>query len=124
MLAYVSLGIGLCNILVGFVFFLTWVELHERIKNSPTLQEDFQAAVRRLMLSVGFFGVPILAYLFAGNKRSAKIPETYALVWGVGCALSLLILIEGLITLIRHTNREKKVGSHRYRRGAWTLPRR
>ena len=58
MLAYISLGIGLCNILVGFVFFLTWIELHERIKNSPTLQEDFQAAVRRLMISVGFLAFP------------------------------------------------------------------
>ena len=116
MLAYISLGIGLCNILVGFVLFLTWVELRKRIKNSPILQEDFQAAVRRLMISVGFFGLPILEYLFAGNKRSAKIPEAYALAWGIGCALSLLILIEGLITLIRHTNRETKIGSHRYRR--------
>ena len=116
MLAYVSLGIGLCNILVGFVFFLTWVELHERIKNSPTLQEDFQAAVRRLMISVGFFGIPILEYLFAGNKQSAKSLEGYALAWGVGCALSLLILIEGLIILIRHNNRENKMSSYRYRR--------
>src|SRR5215469_6733788 len=109
MLAYISLGIGLCNILVGFVFFLTWIELHEHIKNSPTLQEDFQAAVRRLMISIGFFGLPILEYLFAGNKQSAKIPESYALAWGAGCALSLLILIEGLITLMRHTNRERKM---------------
>jgi len=116
MLAYISLGIGLCNIPVGLVFFLSWFELRERIKNSPTLQEDFQAAVRRLMISVGFFGLPILEYLFTGNKRSAKIPEDYALAWGIGCALSLLILIEGLITLIRHTNRENKIGSYRYRR--------
>ena len=116
MLAYISLAIGLCNILAVVVFFLAWVELHERIKNSLRLQEDFQAAVRRLMISVGFFGLPILEYLFAGNKRSAKIPEAYVLAWGIGCALSLLILIEGLITLIRHTNRENKIGSYRYRR--------
>ena len=116
MLAYISLGIGLCNILVGFVLFLIWVELRERLKNSPILREDFQTAVRRLMISVGFFGLPILEYLFAGNKRSAKIPEAYALAWAIGCALSLLILIEGLITLIRHTNRETKIGSYRYRR--------
>ena len=116
MLAYASLGLGLCNMVAGIVFFLAWVELHERSKNSPTLQEDFQAAVRRLMISVGFFGLPILEYFFVGNKRSAKIPEAYALAWGIGCALSLLILIEGLITLIRHTNRETKIGSYRYRR--------
>ena len=116
MLAYISLGIGLCNIPVGFIFFLTWVELRERIKNSPTLQEDFQATVRRLMISVGFFGLPILEFLFAGNKRSAKLPDVYALAWSIGCALSLLILIEGLITLIRHANRENMIGSYRYRR--------
>jgi len=116
MLAYISLGIGLCNIPVGFIFFLTWVELRERIKNSPTLQEDFQATVRRLMISVGFFGLPILEYLFAGNKRSTKIPDVYVLAWAIGCALSLLILIEGLVTLIRHANRENMIGSYRYRR--------
>ena len=116
MLAYISFGIGLFNILVGFVFFLTWAELRERIKNSPTLQEDFQATVRRLMISIGCFGLPILKYLFAGNKRSPKIPEAYALAWGIGCALSLLILIEGLIILIRHTDRENKISLHKYRR--------
>lgn len=116
MLAYGSLGIGLCNILAGFIFVLVWFELRDDIKNNPTLQEDFQAAARRLMISVGFFGMPILEYLFAGNRQSVKIPESYALAWGVGCALSLVILIEGLITLIRHTNRERKMGSYRYRR--------
>ena len=80
MLAYISLAIGLCNILAVVVFFLAWVELHERIKNSLRLQEDFQAAVRRLMISVGFFGLPILEYLFAGNKRSAKVPEAATMV--------------------------------------------
>ena len=68
------------------------------------------------MISGGFFGVPILEYLLAGNKQSAKIPESYALAWGAGCALSLLILIGGLITLIRHAKRETKMGLHRYRR--------
>jgi hypothetical protein len=116
MLAYISLGIGLCNILAGFVFSLTWVELHHDIKNSPILQEDFQAAMRRFMISVGFFGMPILEYLLVGNKQSARIPESNALAWGVGCALSLLILIEGMITLIRHANRETKMGLHRFRR--------
>ena len=116
MIAYISLGIGLCNVLAAFVVFLTWVELHEDIKNNTTLQEDFHAAVRRLTISVGFFGMPILEYLFAGTKQSPKIPTSYALAWGVGCALSLLILIEGLITLIRHTNREQKMGSYRYKR--------
>jgi hypothetical protein len=68
------------------------------------------------MISVGFFGLPILEYLFAGNKRSTKIPDAYALAWGIGCALSLVILIEGLVTLIRYANRENMIGSYRYRR--------
>ena len=116
MLAYISLGIGLCNIVAVCVFFLAWFELHDHLKNSIALQEDFQAAVRRLMISVGFFGMPALEYLFAGDKRSAKIPESYVLAWAVGCALSLLILVHGLVTLIRHADGERKTGSHRYRR--------
>ena len=83
------------------------------LKNSAALQEDFQAAVRRLMISVGFLGIPALEYLFAGDKRSAKIPESYVLAWA---ALSLLILVHGLVTLFRHADGERKNGSHRYRR--------
>ena len=112
MLAYLSLGIGLCNIVAGFVFLLIWIEL----KNSLTLQNDLQAVMRRLIVSVGLFGIPILAYLFEDNKQSAKIPESYALAWGAACDLSLLALIERLITLIRHATREKKTSSHRYSR--------
>jgi hypothetical protein len=115
-LAYISLGIGLSNMLAAVVFLLIWVELRTQIKNSPIIREDFRAAARRLMISVGFFGFPILEYLFAGNKQSAKIIQPYALVWGAGCALSLVFLIAGLITLIQHTNREKKTGSYRYGR--------
>jgi hypothetical protein len=61
MLAYISLGIGLCNIVAVCVFFLAWFELHDHLKNSTALQADFQAAVRRLMISVGFFGMPLLS---------------------------------------------------------------
>jgi len=113
MLAYISLGIGVCNIVAVCVFFLAWFELHDHLKNSAALQEDFQAAVRRLMISVGFLGIPALEYLFAGDKRSAKIPESYVLAWA---ALSLLILVHGLVTLFRHADGERKNGSHRYRR--------
>jgi hypothetical protein len=113
MLVYIPIGIDLCNMVVGFAFLLTWIELHGQVKNSPTLQNGLQAVARRLIVSVGLFGIPILAYLFEGNKQSAKIPESYALAWGAACALSLLILIEGLITLIRHVNRENKTSSHR-----------
>ena len=116
MLAYLSLGIGLCNIVAGFVFLLAGIELHDHIKNNLTLQNRLQAVMRKLIVSVGLFGIPILVYLFEDNKQSAKIPESYALAWGAACALSLLVLIEGLITLIRHANREMKTSSHRYRR--------
>ena len=116
MLVYILLGIGFCNMFAGFVTLLTWIELHSHIKNSLTLQNGLQAVVRRLIVSVGLFGIPILAYLFEDHKKSGKIPESYAFAWGAACALSLLILIEGLITLIRHANREMKTSSHRYRR--------
>ena len=116
MLAYISIGIGLCNAAAAFVVLLTWIELHDNIKNSLTLQNGLQAVVRRLIVSVGLFGIPILAYLLEDHKQSAKIPESYALAWSAACALSLLFLIEGLIALIRHANREKKTSWHRYRR--------
>ena len=116
MLAYLSLGIGLCNMVAGFVFLLTWLELHDHIKNSRTLQNSLQTVMRRLIISGGLFGIPILAYLFEENKQSAKILGSYALTWGAACALSFLILIEGLITLIRHATREKRTSSHRYSR--------
>jgi hypothetical protein len=115
MLAYISLGIGLSNMFAGLLVLLTWIELHGHIKNSLTLQNGLQAVVRRLIVSIGLFGMPILIYLFEDNKKSTKIPESYALAWGVACALSLLFLIAGLITLIRRANREKKTSSRRYR---------
>lgn len=115
MLPYISLGIGVSNILATVVFLLIWVELHAQIRNNSILRQDFHATGRRLMISVGFFGFPILEHLFAGNKQSAKIIQPYALVWGTGCALSLVFLIAGLITF-QHTNREKKTGSYRYGR--------
>jgi len=114
MLVYISLGIGLCNIVAGFVTLLTWIELHGHVKNSLALQNGLQAVMRRLIVSVALFGIPILAYLFEDHKQSGKIPESYAFAWGAACALSLLILIEGLITLIRHARREMKTSSHTY----------
>ena len=114
MIVYISLGIGCCNVVAGFVFLLTWIELHGHTKNSLTLQNSLQAVVRRLIVSVGLFGIPILSYLFEYHNKSAKIPESYAIAWGAACALSLLILIEGLITLIRHARREMKTSSHTY----------
>lgn len=116
MLAYIALGIGVCNVVAVFLSLLTWIELHSRTENSLTLKNGLQAVVRRLIISVGVFAIPILAYLFEDHKKSAKMPESYAIAWGGACALSLLILIEGLITLIRHANREMKTSSHRYRR--------
>jgi len=114
MLAYISVGMGLCNIVVLLVFGLTWIELHGDIKANAILQEDFQAAVRRLVISVGLFVIPVLAYLFEGTKQSAKVVEPYALAWGAAYALSLLILIARIVTLTRDAKREKKM--RRYRR--------
>jgi len=134
-------GQPIANVVVNRIgVLLTWIELHDDIKNSLTLQSGLQAVVRRLAVSIGLFGIPILAYLFedhkqpanipelfgyhtqsanisklfGNHKQSVKVPESYALAWGAACALSLLILIEGLITLFRHANREKKTSSDRY----------
>ena len=108
MITYILIGIGLFNVVAVYGLILIRIELRGHIKNSLTLQNALRAAVRRLIVSLGLFGVPILVYLFEGNKRFATtMPASYALAWGAACVVSLMILIGGLITLIRHANREK-----------------
>ena len=68
MLAYMSIGIGVCNIALGLVFGLIWVDLHNQIKHSPALQEEFRTAVRRLVGSTGLFIIPMVVYLFHDTR--------------------------------------------------------
>jgi hypothetical protein len=115
MLAYISIGIAVCNIVVGLVFGLTWVYLSDEIRHSSLLQEEFRTAVRRLIVSIGIFAIPMAVYLLEA-KQSQNNAEPYAIVWGVCYVISLLILLPSLATLIRDANRERKTGLYRFRR--------
>ena len=115
MLAYISIGIAVCNIVVGLVFGLTWVYLSDEIRHSSLLQEEFRTAVRRLIVSIGIFAIPVAVYLLEA-KQSQNNAEPYAIVWGVCYVISLLILLPSLATLIRDANRERKTGLYRFRR--------
>ena len=115
MLAYISIGIAACNIVVGLVFVLTWVYLSDEIRHSSLLQEEFRTAVRRLIVSIGIFAIPVAVYLLEA-KQSQNNAEPYAIVWGVCYLVSLLILLPSLATLIRDANRERKTGLYRFRR--------
>ena len=115
MLAYISIGIAACNIVVALVFVLTWVYLSDEIRHSSLLQEEFRTAVRRLIVSFGIFAIPVAVYLLEA-KQSQNNAEPYAIVWGVCYVVSLLILLPSLATLIRDANRERKTGLYRFRR--------
>ena len=115
MLAYISIGIAACNIVVALVFVLTWVYLSDEIRHSSLLQEEFRTAVRRLIVSIGIFAIPVAVYLLEA-KQSQNNAEPYAIVWGVYYVVSLLILLPSLATLIRDANRERKTGFYRFRR--------
>ena len=105
MLAYISTGIGVCNIVLGLVFGLIWVNLHDRTTNSIALQEEFRKAVRRIVVSTGLFGVPIIVYSLSSIKKFPNEAEPYALGWQVSCVVSLLILVASLTTLLRYGKR-------------------
>jgi len=115
MLVYISIGISLCSITVCLVFGLTWAYLGHEIRHSSLLQEEFRAAVRRLIGSVGLFAIPVAVYLLDG-KQSANNAEPFAFAWGACYAVSLLMLGVDLTTLIRDANRERKTGFYRFRR--------
>jgi hypothetical protein len=115
MLAYISIGIGLCNIAVGLLFGLTWLNLYDVIRHSSLLQEEFGTVVRRLIGSIGLFVIPAAVYLL-DVKSSTNNAEPYAFVWGACYVVSLLLLAAGLTTLIRDAKRERKTGFYRFRR--------
>ena len=116
MLGYVSLAIGLCTIAVTLVFVITWLYLHDEITNSSSLQEEFHSTVRRMIVSIGIFAIPVVLYFLNPKNQSVNKAEPYAFVWVACCVGSLLFLAAGLIILIRDAKREKKTGLYRFRR--------
>jgi hypothetical protein len=116
MLAYVSIVIALCSITVCLVFGLTWAYLGHEIRHSSLLQEELRTTVRRLIGSIGIFAIPVAVYFLDDTKKSANNAEPFAFGWGACYAVSLLMLIAGIITLIRDANHERKTGFYRFRR--------
>jgi len=115
MLAYISIGIAACNIAVSLILGLTWIYLSHEIRHSSLLQEEFRTAVRRLIVSIGIFAIPVAVYLLEA-KQSQNTAESYAIAWGACYVVSLLILLPSLATLMRDANRERKTGLYRFRR--------
>ena len=75
MLAYILVAITLCSITVCLVFGLTWAYLGHEIRHSSLLQDEFAAAVRRLIATVGVFVIPVGAYFLDGTKQYANNVE-------------------------------------------------
>ena len=116
MLGYVSLAIGLCTISVTLVFVITWLYLHDEIRNSSSLQEELHSTGRWMTVSIGIFAIPVVVYFLDSRKRFVNDAEVYAFVWSACYVVSLLYLAAGLTILIRDAKREKKTGLYRFRR--------
>ena len=116
MLGYVSLAIGLCTIAVTLVFVITWLYMHDEIRNSSSLQEELHSTGRRMTVSIGIFAIPVVVYFLDSRKRLVNDAEVYAFVWSACYVVSLLYLAAGLTILIRDAKREKKTGLYRFRR--------
>lgn len=83
---------------------------------SALLKEEFGTAVRRLIGTIGIFVIPVGAYFLGGTKQYANNAEPFAFAWGFCYAVSLLILVRSLITLMRDANYERRTGFYRFRR--------
>ena len=116
MLAHVSIGIALCSVTVSLVFGLTWVYLGHEIRHSALLREEFGTAVRRLIGTTGIFVIPVGAYFLDDTKQYTNNTEPFAFAWGACYAVSLLMLVRSLITLMRDANYERRTGFYRFRR--------
>ncbi len=116
MLAHISIGIALCSITVCLVFGLTWVYLGHEIGHSALLREEFGTAVRRLIGTIGTFVIPVGAYFIDDTKQYASNAEPFGFAWGACYAVSLLMLVRSLITLMRDANYERRTGFYRFRR--------
>jgi lysylphosphatidylglycerol synthetase-like protein (DUF2156 family) len=65
---------------------------------------------------LGIFVIPVGAYFLDGTKQYANNTEPFAFAWGACYAVSLLILVRSLITLMRDANYERRTGFYRFRR--------
>src|SRR5215469_14574462 len=112
MLGYLSirnvfLAIGLCTVAAAFVCGVTWLYLYDEIRGSTALKEEFYSTIRRMIVTVGIFVIPVVVYVLDAGKRPLNNVRPYAFVW-IGCyVVSLLFLAAGLTTFIRDAKHER-----------------
>ena len=112
----VSLALCLCTVVAAFVFGSTGLYLYDAVRRSTALQQEFYSTVRRMIVTIGIFVIPVVVYFVDARKRSLNNVEPYAFFW-VGCYIvSLLFFVAGLAAFIRDAKREKKTGSSRFKR--------
>ena len=116
MLGYVAVALGIIAIAVTLIFLLTWIYVYNEIRHSSQLLEEFHSAARRIMVSMGVFAIPVVAYLLDKKHSSAANVEFYAFVWIACYAVTLIILAPSLIVLIRDAKRDRRMGLYRFRR--------
>jgi hypothetical protein len=87
-----------------------------RFETAHHYKEEFHSTVRRVIIAIGIFAIPVVVYFLDSRKRFVNDTEPYAFVWSVCYVISLLFLMAGLTSLIRDAKREKKTGFYRFRR--------
>ena len=113
MLGYVVVALGILTSAVTVVFLVTWIYLYREIRDSSQLLEEFYSAGRRIMVSMGVFGIPLVAYLLDSSRANV---ESYVFVWIASYAATLIFLAPSLIVLIRDAKRDRRMGLYRFRR--------
>src|SRR5438034_5947903 len=105
MLAYISIGIGVCRVVWGLGFGLIWINLPYSVKSDITIRGKFRNTVRWFVVSTGLFGLPIILYLLSDIKQLPNGAEPYVLGWEASCVVSLVIFIASLTTVLRYGKR-------------------
>jgi hypothetical protein len=116
MLAYIAAALGIITIAVTSVSLITWIYVYNEIRHSSQLLEKFHSTARRMMVSMGVFGIPMVVYLFDKKHKSGANVEPYAFFWIACYVATLIFLAPSLIVLIRDAKRERKMGLYRFRR--------
>jgi hypothetical protein len=105
MLADISIGIGVCNVIWGLGFGLIWINLPYSVKSDIVIREKFRNTVRWFFVSVRLFGLPIVIYLLSDIKQLPNGAEPYVLGWEASCVVSLMIFIASVAALLRYGKR-------------------
>src|SRR5262249_26856287 len=58
----VSLALCLCTVVAAFVFGSTGLYLYDAVRRSTALQQEFYSTVRRMIVTIGIFVIPVVVY--------------------------------------------------------------